>query len=83
MYITELMTRGEIISYIVIEMIMEMEDYNRVMIMTMIKGIVMIIMTRMKRRKLEEGEKEEEENCGKGRKGRKITKEMTMIMKRL
>ena len=77
------MTRGEIISYIVIEMIMEMEDYNRVMIMTMIKGIVMIIMTRMKRRKLEEGEKEEEENCGKGRKGRKITKEMTMIMKRL
>ena len=83
MYITELMTRGEIISYIVIEMIMEMEDYNRVMIMTMIKGIVMIIMTRRKRRKLEEGEKEEEEDCGKGRKGRKITKEMTMIMKRL
>ena len=68
------MTRGEIISYIVIEMIMEMEDYNRVMIMTMIKGIVMIIMTRMKRRKLEEGEKEEEEDCGKG---------MTMMMKRL
>ena len=53
---------------------MEMEDYNRVMIMTMIKGIVMIIMTRMKRRKLEEGEKEEEEDCGKG---------MTMMMKRL
>ena len=77
------MTRGEIISYIVIEVVMEMEDYNRVMIMTMIKGIVMIIMTRMKRRKLEEGEKEEEEDCGKGRKGRKITKEMTMIMKRL
>ena len=68
------MTRGEIISYIVIEVVMEMEDYNRVMIMTMIKGIVMIIMTRMKRRKLEEGEKEEEEDCGKG---------MTMMMKRL